>query len=246
MKTHSSRTIMRLAELWLIVAILALNPRMTVQADTEPSTIIISRAPTNSVTKPAFTAPNHYETIYDADADDDKGHKDHSFNLNINTDDDKHGERSSLTEDLVHDLIPLTGIIATFGMPVLIVFFICYFKYRRRQENLAMAREYLNKGLPVPVELLDPSQAGADYLRSRDSASRTGSDLRRGFRLFFIGLGVTIALYIDSPHSTMWGWGLIPTVMGLGYLISGWVENRRGGSAVGESVPPPTFPGKFP
>jgi hypothetical protein len=242
MKIHLSRTTMRLAELWLIVAILALNPRMTVQADTAPSTIIISQASTNSVTKPAPAASSKGATADDSDDD-----KDHSFNLNINTDDDKkHGESSSLVEDLVQDLIPLTGIVATFGMPVLIVFFISYFKYRRRQENLAMAREYLNKGLPVPVELLNPSQAGADYLRSRDFPRRTGSDLRRGFRLFFIGLGVTIALYIDSPHSTTWGWGLIPTVMGLGYLISGWVENRRGGSPIGESVPPPTFPGKFP
>ncbi len=43
-------------------------------------------------------------------------------------------------------LIPLAGIIATFGTPILIVFVVFYFKYRQRQEQLATVREYLNKG----------------------------------------------------------------------------------------------------
>jgi Domain of unknown function (DUF6249) len=139
-------------------------------------------------------------------------------------------------------LIPIVAILATFGTPVLIVFFICYFKYRRRQENLALVREFLNKGLPVPPELLDPARSWGVHSVGKDSLGRSKSDLRRGFSLTFVGLGITLAFYVNDPHSTMWGWGLIPLVMGIGYLISGWFENRQRKSGEDSRTPPPGNP----
>ena len=205
-----------------------------------PATNATVTPATNVVTKPAATPPSPITVISDDD-DKDKGH---SFKFDIKTDDKPHDGPSSPWEDIASDLIPLAGIVFTFGTPIAIVFFVAYFKYRRRQESMALAREYLNKGLPVPAELLDPSQGGG-YSRSGD---RDGcSDLRRGFKLAFIGLGVTLALYIDSPHSTQWGWGLIPLVMGIGYLISGWVDGRRAPPPPpGSFNPPPAAPGTRP
>jgi hypothetical protein len=136
-------------------------------------------------------------------------------------------------------LIPIVAIVATFGTPILIVFFVCYFKYRRRRENLVLAQEFLNKGLPVPPQLLDESQGTVDYSTSPNSPNRCKSDLRRGFKLGFIGLGITLAFYASDPHSTTWAWGLIPLIMGIGYAISGWVEGRQRGPFADTRTTPP-------
>ncbi len=181
-------------------------------------------ASTNTVSTPV-AAPVQKKTG-DDEIDDDS----HSFKLNINTNHDD--KPQSLTAQFLDNLIPLAGIAGSFGTPILIVFFVCYFNYRRRRENVALAREYLAKGLPVPPELLDPALKGSGGWGSKGGGA--GNDIRRGFRLTFIGLAVTAAFYVDNPHSTTWGWGLIPTIMGLGFLLSGWFEGRREGR--------PTYP----
>ncbi len=150
----------------------------------------------------------------------------------------KHVSMDFQTDSALDDLIPIVGIAATFGTPILIVFFVCYFKYRRRRENVALAQEYLNKGLPVPPQLLDDGQAYFKESVSTVSPSRCQSDLRRGFKLAFIGLGITAAFYFAEPHSTTWAWGLIPLIMGLGYLISSWFESRQQARPDDSRTPP--------
>ncbi len=204
--------LLRLARIALILALT--NAVFALAATAANSAPAVAPA-TNAVATPSTPAP--------AKSDDDEVN-DHSFKLNINTNHDDKPE--SLTAQFLDNLIPLAGIAGSFGTPILIVFFVCYFNYRRRRENVALAREYLAKGLPVPQELLDPAQ-GAAY--GRGKAGSCGNDFRRGFRLTFIGLAITAAFYVDNPHSTTWGWGLIPTIMGIGFLLSGWYEERRAG-----------------
>jgi hypothetical protein len=193
-------------------------------------------APATNVVSPPSVTPAP------AKSDDDDAHDTgHSFKLNINTDHDDKPE--GLMAQFLDDLIPLAGIVASFGTPILIVFFVCYFSYRRRLENVALARDYLAKGLPVPPELLDPTSS--PYSRARPGGGASNCDTRRGFRLTFIGLAVTAALFIHNPHSTTWGWGLIPTIMGIGFLLSGWSEARRENRAIyplEKPVPPPDSP----
>jgi hypothetical protein len=230
----------RLIQIWLFMTIAWASSGCLLRADSAPTTNAAPAAGASAVSKPvANTATN--DKALNIDEDDDKGH---SFQLKIGGDDDKH--QDSVLENLSYVLIPLTGIVATFATPVLIVFFVCYFKYRRRQDTLAMAREYLNKGMPVPPELLDPSLGSDDYMGLKSAGlknfmSRPRSDLRKGFKLAFIGLGVTLAMYLSSPHSTYWAWGLIPMVMGIGFIFSSWAESRIGNSSQdGEMTPPPT------
>jgi Domain of unknown function (DUF6249) len=149
----------------------------------------------------------------------------------------------SIFDHLQTILIPLASIVATFGTPILIVFFICYYRFKRRSENLALAREYLNKGLPVPPQLLDESQRNG-LPATPDTETRGCSDLSRGFKWTFAGLGVALALYITSPHSTTWGWGMIPIVIGIGFLISGALQTRleRSKDALPPSKIPPVEP----
>jgi hypothetical protein len=238
MKMRPSLVLRRLIQLGLTATVLALLPGVAPEARGATST---NAAPAIA-SKPAVV-PAVLATKDDTSDADDKA-KGHSFNVKIDTDDDKHDSSASgAVETFMDDLIPLAGITATFGTPVLIVFFVAYFKFRGRREALALAREYLGKGLPVPPELLDPSQKTFD-MGWKYSGSRSQSDLRRGLRLAFIGLGLTLAFHVSFPHSTMWGWGLIPTIMGVGLILSGWFENRRGQSRPpGPAESPPSPPG---
>jgi hypothetical protein len=166
------------------------------------------------------------------DDDSDSDGKKHSETINIGG----HDVEGWSLAALAALMIPILGVLCVFGMPVLIVFVVCYFKYRRRQESLATVREYLNKGLPVPPELLaeaGSSQYAAAAAPAAAAASlsapvndRAKSDLRKGLTLASIGLGLTLALFVNDPHDTDWGWGLIPFVMGIGYILSGWFERR--------------------
>ncbi len=161
----------------------------------------------------------------DTDDDDDgsgTGRKHHKIIIN--------GDGKTSSFDLEDVVIPIFGITASFGAPVLIVFFICYFRYRRRKEHLATVRDYLNKGVPVPPQLLEEYQTGGwstalgggitDY-----SSSRAVSDMRRGVRLAFIGLGITLAFFFFFG-GRLWAWGLVPLVIGLGFIVSSYAERR--------------------
>jgi hypothetical protein len=212
----------------MLVVLLLAGAGQPVFADSAPPKIAAPAVSTNAVpTSSTNAAPqNHGITITaDINDDDDSGKK---------HDGDSGSLMGTFAEALV---IPVVGIVATFATPVLIVFFVLYFKYRRRQETLAIVREYLSKGLPVPPQLLEDS--GKDYGRDVRVNKLRKSDLTRGFQLTFIGLGVTLALYVDDPHSTTWGWGLIPMIMGIGYLLSGWVQSR---SSSKDEPPPPGTP----
>jgi hypothetical protein len=219
------------------------------------ASLLVLPADTNSSPSPAEPASTnaapvkHGMTITTKPDDDDDtstnpGDKNRTETINIGGSHEGDWNMTAMTALM----IPIIGTIATFGTVVLIVFFVCYFKYRRRQESLATVREYLNKGLPVPPELLADSGSRVDAAASTaSSAPASGygqSDIRRGFKWAFIGLGVTLALFVNDRHSTDWGWGLIPLVIGVGYLLSGWMQERSATRNPPYYSPPPENPPK--
>ena len=134
-------------------------------------------------------------------------------------------------------LIPIAGIVACFGTPVLIVLLYFVFRNKRRRENLALAREFLNKGIPVPPQLLDESLKYAQVASAVASVRpQQRSDLRKGIKLVSIGLAVGVVFYVFWPHSTTWAWGLLPVIVGAGFILSGSLENKAGGKD--ETLPP--------
>jgi hypothetical protein len=227
-KNYLTHNLISVPRFWLLVALLAVGFVLTLHADTKPD----SSAPklpgsTNSVAAPAH--PSAGNTGDDDDNED-----------NVTIHEKHHGVEISTETWRGVDLVPIIGILATFGTPVLIVFFVCYFKYKRHREHLLLAQEFLKKGLPVPPQLLDESQNPTDSFVPADTSNRCSSDFRRGFKLTFIGLGVSVALYVSNHHSTIWAWGLIPMIMGIGYLISAWIESRQRGPFFNPPKSPPS------
>jgi hypothetical protein len=140
----------------------------------------------------------------------------------IDTDDDHVGASS---KEIPAEVIPLVGIVflSIFGAPVLIVVMIGLFALlvsRSRQRTIRMLVE---KGQPVPAELLAPATR----------AGRQRSDVRRGVVWTMVGIGLIVWLgAVNDWEGGAWSFGLIPFLIGLGYLIIWKLENKK-------DIPPP-------
>lgn len=101
-----------------------------------------------------------------------------------------------------------------FGFTAAIVASVLYTRHRDRALRHETIRVALERGQPVPPELLtDP----------RGSRARR-SDLSYGVLLLFTGVGLSAFLW--SIHNRNWAAGLIFMALGLGYLVSHVLGSR--------------------
>ncbi len=122
-------------------------------------------------------------------------------------------------------IISLALIVCLFGSPFILVGYFAYLWFRAKTERYLTVREYLNRGLPVPPELLREqkySDVPGQPHRLRYYGPRR--EFRRGIVRTFTGVGICLALYLISPHTRLWAWGLIPWIMGIGHLIAYFLE----------------------
>jgi len=126
-------------------------------------------------------------------------------------------------------VIPLVGIVflTIFGAPVLIVIAIGMFALLLSRSRQRTIRMMVEKGQPVPAELLAP----------HTRAVRQRSDVRRGVIWAMVGLGLMIFFdAVNEWEEGVWSIGLIPFLIGLGYLLVWKLEGKK-------NVPPPPPPG---
>jgi predicted PurR-regulated permease PerM len=108
-------------------------------------------------------------------------------------------------------LIPVVAIL----MPLIVVVVALNFAYRYQERKHKTIVDLLEKGLPVPRELLRSPQ-------------RAGSALMRALTLVGVGVGVCIflGLLIGFDHG-VWACGLIPLCIGIAQLIALKLEPQR-------------------
>ena len=131
------------------------------------------------------------------------------------------------SDDIPEFVIPIVAItmLTIFGAPVLIVAFIMYFGFSKSRMHHRTIRMLAEKGQPIPPELLAPPIP----------AVRQRSDLRRGVVLCMVGLGLMLFFgAVNSWEGGAWAIGVIPFVIGLGYLLVWKLE-----SGTKNAVPPP-------
>jgi len=113
-------------------------------------------------------------------------------------------------------LIPIVAILAPVGIVVIALDFV-----QRRQERLHLTVVGLiEKGLPVPPQLLDPPR-------------RPGiSPLMRAMTLVGTGIGLIVFLYtlLGTGPYMPWAVGAIPLAIGIAQLVAIGIESRRAAS----------------
>jgi hypothetical protein len=123
--------------------------------------------------------------------------------------------------------IPIVAIVfmSIFGAPVLIVAVILYFGFSKNRMMHRTIRMMVEKGQPVPAALLAPPPP----------AQRQRSDMRRGVVLAMVGLGLMLFFAaVNDWEGGVWSIGLIPFLIGAGYLIVWKLEGNKDVSS-----PPP-------
>ena len=130
-----------------------------------------------------------------------------------------HGSESLDSGDIPELVVPIVGItmLTVFGAPVLIVGVIMFMNYLRARSLHRTVQTMVEKGQPVPTALLAPP-----------AAPRPRSDLRRGVILIAIGISVMTFFVVDEGwHDSAWAFGLIPGLIGIGYLIVWKLEGKK-------------------
>ena len=115
-------------------------------------------------------------------------------------------------------LVPIFGIIFTFGMPIAIVATVVYFRHRRNRMLHETLRSMIEKGVPIPPELLHP----------QEQRNLPKSDIRRGLVWIAVGIGLTVFFLVQDNH--VWPIGLIPLLIGVAFLITWKVEGSKNSS----------------
>ena len=108
-------------------------------------------------------------------------------------------------------LIPVCAIL----MPVAVVIAALNFAYRYQERKHKTIVDLLEKGLPVPRELLSPPQ-------------RAGSPLMRALTL--VGIGVGTCAFLGAMFRFdrgLWASGLIPLCIGAAQLVALKLEPQR-------------------
>jgi hypothetical protein len=108
-------------------------------------------------------------------------------------------------------LVAVIGMVVSFGLPVVLVVAILYYKHRRLRLIHETISRLAEKGLPVPPELLDPPQHGDPGLRGG---------------LVLLGMGIALAFFFLEVGGP-WSIGLIPALMGVALLVARAIERRK-------------------
>ncbi len=200
-----------------------------------PTPIAPSATPLDSVTPPVTATPatapaiSHTPVVSPSATDEladrikqrvDKRFKHKGFDITIDGDDDEgkiHGDGG-----IPEGVFPVVAIsvLALFGFPVAIVAIIMFSSWAKSRSLQRTVRMMVEKGQPVPPELF-AAPAGAPL--------RPWYDLRRGIVLLAVGVGIVMFFGISAGWDEgVWALGLIPGLIGLGYILAWRLANRHG------------------
>ena len=151
-----------------------------------------------------------------------KKHKKH-FNFTLGDHDadvDHAGNGGHSGNDIPEMVIPIVAVVflSIFGAPVLIVAVIMYFGFSKNRMMHRTVRMMVEKGQEVPAALLAPPPP----------AVRQRSDMRRGVVLVMVGLGLMLFFAaVNDWEGGAWALGIIPFLIGLGYLLVWKLEGKK-------------------
>ncbi|PZR74144.1 MAG: hypothetical protein DLM52_09865 [Chthoniobacterales bacterium] len=213
-----------IASLGLTLALHGQSPTATPEIPSATPTATLS-APTISPA-PVSATPIVTPTPASALADQikakvDRKFKHKGFDTTIDGDDqDEHGRIHG--NDIPEGVFPLAAIsmLTVFGFPVAIVAVIMFSSWAKARSLHRTVRMMVEKGQPVPPELFTTPGAGAPI--------RPWYDLRRGIVLLSVGFGLMMFFGLTAGWDEgVWALGLIPGLIGLGYILAWRLANRH-------------------
>jgi hypothetical protein len=119
-------------------------------------------------------------------------------------------------------LIPLFGIVGTFGVPVCVVFIVYYFSGRSEKQFHKTLQELIKSGQELSPELL---QSIPGYKKEKNGER---NDIRSGTITAAVGIGIALFGQIGVEEEALLGIGLLVFSIGLGILGYGiYTRNKK-------------------
>ncbi|MFC0634513.1 DUF6249 domain-containing protein [Brevundimonas balnearis] len=127
----------------------------------------------------------------------------------------------------MEDFIPVFAIFAVFGSLVAIVVGPSWLKSRERREIQQTVRVALEKGQPLPAEVIEA--LSKDIVKNLPSRSK---DLRRGVLILSAAIGVALLGYAIGTREgdavyPMLGVAAIPGMIGLAFIVLSFFNPNR-------------------
>lgn len=133
----------------------------------------------------------------------------------------------------MEDFIPVIAILSVFGTITAIIVGPTYFKTRERRDMQKTVRAAIDKGQPLPPEVIEALSNEA----ARALPSRT-RDIRRGIIWLAVGIGTIAFSLVKDFRSVNGGWedgvsngllGLacIPVTIGLAYIVLSFFNKNK-------------------
>lgn len=119
------------------------------------------------------------------------------------------GELSSSVAQFEDTMVP----IAFFIMVIFLVAIPVFLDYRKKVSLHKVMVSAIEKGADIPMEALNPPKPKRD-------------DLRTGIILVFIGLGLTLFLYLSEKSIEDAAVGIIPLFIGFGFLVNAALKKK--------------------
>lgn len=114
------------------------------------------------------------------------------------------------TATLASTLVPSVFFATILG----IVIIVAVGRYRRDRQLHDTLRAMIEKGVEIPAALIVPEKAPKP------------DDRRRGIILVAVGIGVGGFLFVVARADNAWALGLVPLLLGVGYLVAWGVERK--------------------
>ena len=132
----------------------------------------------------------------------------------------------------MEEIIPIIAILSVFGSLTAIIVGPSYLKTRERRDMQKTVRAAIDKGQPLPPEVIDALSKEA----ARNIPSRT-RDIRRGIIWLATGIGIAaFGLITDFSTHDEWNRGAsngllgiaaIPATIGLAYLVLSFFNKNK-------------------
>src|SRR6184192_1114007 len=213
MKTMKAFVLGSAATFALALAIYAQTPAAMPETPAPSPTLAATATPAVSVSPALSATPSAANQFADKIKErTDRKFKHKGFAITVDGD-DKHEADSG---DIPKDVMPVAAIaiLAVFGFPVAIVAVIMFSSWAKARSLHRTVRMMVEKGQPVPPELLSSPAAAPITVRP-------WYDMRRGIVLVSVGVGVVMFFGISAGWDNgVWALGLIPGLIGLGYLLA--------------------------
>ena len=123
-------------------------------------------------------------------------------------------------------MVPIIAIVMGIGIGMLTV----YLNYRKRKEMFALYHQERMAAIEKGIELPPLPEAFLAEDGKMPGPASPHRHLLGGLILLFIGLAVTIALYVEVHDHFLWG--LIPAGIGLALLIYYFTVGRKEAQAI--------------